>query len=88
MDAITPSQVTIYIAALEPLPANTLRQRQKAQILAWLSEHDDNTDTSSACTAITQTRELALTTTDLGKPYWPNSPWLLNWSHSRHYLAL
>jgi 4'-phosphopantetheinyl transferase len=85
LDAITPSQITVYIAALAPLPAETLRQRQKAHVLTWLREHDVS---ALAYSAIEHAREVVLATTELGKPYWPNSRWQLNWSHSQHYVAL
>ena len=76
-DGAAPKHITIYIAALEPLPADTLRQRQRAQVLSWLKEHDDNSLTPPE-----------LQTTDLGKPYWPDGRWQLNWSHSQYMVAL
>ena len=72
-----PEHITIFIAALDPLPADTLRQRQRDQVLAWLTEHDGN-----------NLALLELHTTDLGKPYWPESHWQLNWSHSQFMVAL
>lgn len=72
-----PEHITIFIAALDPLPADTLRQRQRDQVLAWLTEHDGSNLTL-----------LELHTTDLGKPYWPESHWQLNWSHSQFMVAL
>jgi 4'-phosphopantetheinyl transferase len=76
-DGAAPEHITVYIAALEPLPADTLRQRQRTQVLSWLAEHDDNSLTPPE-----------LQTTDLGKPYWPDGRWQLNWSHSQYIVAL
>ena len=76
-DGAAPEHITVYIAALEPLPADTLRQRQRDQVLAWLTEHDGQNESPPELCA-----------TDLGKPYWPNSRWQLNWSHSQYMVAL
>lgn len=75
-DGAAPEHITIYIAALEPLPADTLRQRQRAQVLSWLAEHDNSLTPPE------------LQATDLGKPYWPDGRWQLNWSHSQYIVAL
>lgn len=63
-----------------------LRQRQRALIEHWLREHDALTKASAR--AESGHTALALTTTHLGKPYWFNSHWQLNWSHSQGCLAL
>ncbi len=76
-EGAAPEHITVYIAALDPLPADTLRQRQRSQALSWLRDHNGESESFPE-----------LSTTDLGKPYWPNSRWQLNWSHSQYMVAL
>lgn len=74
-----PQGITVYIAALAQSAQPAASQREK--ILTWLQAHNRLSDAHSASSPNLQT-------TALGKPYWPDSHWQFNWSHSQHMLAL
>lgn len=80
--------ITVYLTTLEPLPADTLKQRQHALILSWLAAHHSHHASHLSSTATPAHDTPQLLTTELGKPYWPSSPWQFNWSHSQGWLAL
>lgn len=74
--------ITVYVARLDveaSAAPHTLRQRQQHLINSLLREHEALDGATTA---------LALATTERGKPYWRNSRWQLNWSHSQDCVAL